>query len=90
MDARLDLERMAQHGVTVDEALSTVRFAIGGDNVVGVRQPDKTVVPLSIQHFAAGVHRHTRQGPEHAAVTTMAARCRSATWPMSLCVKRRR
>jgi Cu(I)/Ag(I) efflux system membrane protein CusA/SilA len=50
VDARLDLERMAQHGVTVDEALSTVRFAIGGDNVVGVRQPDKSVVPLSIQY----------------------------------------
>jgi Cu(I)/Ag(I) efflux system membrane protein CusA/SilA len=27
-----------------------VRFAIGGDNVVGVRQPDKTVVPLAIQY----------------------------------------
>jgi Cu(I)/Ag(I) efflux system membrane protein CusA/SilA len=50
VDAQLDLERMAQHGVTVDEALSTVRFAIGGDNVIGIRQPDKTVVPLSIQY----------------------------------------
>jgi Cu(I)/Ag(I) efflux system membrane protein CusA/SilA len=50
VDARLDLERMAQHGVTVDEALSTVRFAIGGDNVIGIRQADKTVVPLSIQY----------------------------------------
>src|SRR4029453_4371690 len=50
VDARLDLERMAEHGVTVDEALSTVRFAIGGDNLVGVRQPDKTVVPLAIQY----------------------------------------
>jgi copper/silver efflux system protein len=27
-----------------------VRFAIGGDNVVGIRQPDKTVVPLAIQY----------------------------------------
>src|SRR6185503_4257608 len=50
VDARLDLERMAEHGVTVDEALSTVRFAIGGDNLVGIRQEDKTVVPLSIQY----------------------------------------
>ena len=50
IDARLNLERMAQHGVTVDEALPTVRFAIGGDNVVGIRQPDKTVVPLAIQY----------------------------------------
>jgi Cu(I)/Ag(I) efflux system membrane protein CusA/SilA len=50
VDARLDLERLAKHGVTVDEAMSTVRFAIGGDNVVGVRQPDKTIVPLAIQY----------------------------------------
>jgi Cu(I)/Ag(I) efflux system membrane protein CusA/SilA len=52
VDAQLDLERMAQHGVTVDEALATVRFAIGGDNVIGIRQADKTIVPLSIQYAA--------------------------------------
>jgi Cu(I)/Ag(I) efflux system membrane protein CusA/SilA len=50
VDAQLDLERMAQRGVTVGEALPTVRFAIGGDNVVGIRQSDKTVVPLAIQY----------------------------------------
>jgi len=50
VDAQLDPERLAQHGVTVDEALATVRFAIGGDNVIGIRQADKTVVPLSIQY----------------------------------------
>ena len=50
VDAQLDLERMAEHGVTVDEALPTVRFAIGGDNVVNVRQADQTVVPLAIQY----------------------------------------
>ena len=27
-------ERMAEHGVTVDEAMATVRYAIGGDNIV--------------------------------------------------------
>jgi Cu(I)/Ag(I) efflux system membrane protein CusA/SilA len=50
VDVQLDLARMARHDVTVEEALPTVRFAIGGDNVVGVRQPDKTVVPLAIQY----------------------------------------
>lgn len=50
VDARLDLERMATHGVTIDEALPTVRFAIGGDNAISVRQADKTVVPLAIQY----------------------------------------
>ena len=52
VDAQLDLERMAEHGVTVDEAMPTVRFAIGGDNVVGIREPDKTIVPLAIQYSA--------------------------------------
>ena len=50
VDARLDLERMAARGVTMDEALPTVRFAIGGDNAISVRQSDKTVVPLAIQY----------------------------------------
>ena len=50
VDAQLDLQRLAEHGVTVDEALTTVRFALGGDNAVGIRQPDKTVVPLAIQY----------------------------------------
>ncbi|MSO30206.1 MAG: efflux RND transporter permease subunit [Acidobacteria bacterium] len=50
VDARLDLERMAQRSVTVDEAMATVRFAIGGDNVVGIREADKTIVPLAIQY----------------------------------------
>ena len=50
VDVQLDLPRMARHGVTVDEAMATVRFAIGGDNVVGIRQPDTTVVPLAIQY----------------------------------------
>ncbi len=65
VDAQLDLERMAARGVTIDEALPTVRFAVGGDNVVGIRQADKTVVPLAIQ-VLAGIHRYARQGAEHA------------------------
>lgn len=50
VDARLDLVRMAERGVTVQEALSTVRFGIGGDNLIRVRQPDKTVVPVAVQY----------------------------------------
>lgn len=50
VDVQNDLERMAQNGVTVDEAMLTVRYGIGGDNVVGVNQPDKTVIPLNIQY----------------------------------------
>jgi Cu(I)/Ag(I) efflux system membrane protein CusA/SilA len=50
VDVQNDLERMAQQGVTVDEAMSTVRYAIGGDNVVNVKQPDGTTVPLNVQY----------------------------------------
>jgi Cu(I)/Ag(I) efflux system membrane protein CusA/SilA len=50
VDVRNDLERMAQHGVTVDEAMSTVRYAVGGDNIVNVREANNTVVPLGIQY----------------------------------------
>jgi Cu(I)/Ag(I) efflux system membrane protein CusA/SilA len=50
VDARLDLQRMASHGVTVEEAMPTIQFAIGGDNVIGIRQADKTVVPLAVQY----------------------------------------
>ena len=50
VDVQQDLERMAEHGVTVDEAMLTVRYAIGGENVVGIKQSDNTIVPLSMQY----------------------------------------
>src|SRR4029078_5955055 len=50
VDVRNDLERMGQHGVTVDEAMSTVRYAIGGDNIVGVKEAAGAVVPLNVQY----------------------------------------
>src|SRR4029079_139031 len=50
VDVRNDLQRMAEHGVTVDEAMATVRYAIGGDNIVNVKQANNTVVPLAVQY----------------------------------------
>jgi len=50
VDVRNDLQRMADHGVTVDEAMATVRYAIGGDNIVGVKQSNNTVIPLAVQY----------------------------------------
>jgi len=50
VDVRNDLGRMGEHGVTVDEAMATVRYAIGGDNIVGVKQASDTVIPLSVQY----------------------------------------
>jgi len=52
VDVQNDLERMAEHGVTVEEAISTVRYAIGGDNIANVKQPDNVLVPLSMQYSA--------------------------------------
>jgi copper/silver efflux system protein len=49
-DVRYDLERLAEHGVTAEEAMLTVRYGIGGDNVVGIKQADNTVVPLAVQY----------------------------------------
>ena len=44
-----DLELMAKEGIIADEAILTVRYAIGGENIVDIRQSDNTVVPLSMQ-----------------------------------------
>ena len=49
IDVRNDLERMAAHGVAVDEAMPTVRYAIGGDNIASVKA-DEAVVPLNLQY----------------------------------------
>ena len=52
VDVRNDLRRMAEHGVTVDEAMATVRYAIGGDNIVSVKESGDVVIPLSVQYSA--------------------------------------
>jgi len=50
IDVQHDLELLAEHGVTVDEAMLTVRYAIGGENITSMRQADNTIVPLSMQY----------------------------------------
>jgi Cu(I)/Ag(I) efflux system membrane protein CusA/SilA len=50
VDVRNDLERMAERGVTADEAMLTIRYAIGGDNILGIKQAGNTIVPLSLQY----------------------------------------
>jgi len=49
VDVQNDLGRLAESGVTVDEEMLTVRYAIGGENVVGIKA-DNTTVPLSVQY----------------------------------------
>jgi len=50
VDVRHDPKRLAEHGVTVEEAMLTVRYAVGGENIAGLRQPDNTTVPLSMRY----------------------------------------
>jgi Cu(I)/Ag(I) efflux system membrane protein CusA/SilA len=50
VDVQNDLGRLADNGITIDEAMLTVRYAIGGENVAVMRQADGTTVPLSIQY----------------------------------------
>ena len=49
LDVRNDLQRMAEHRVTVDEAMSTIRYGIGGDNIATVRAAGATM-PLNLQY----------------------------------------
>jgi copper/silver efflux system protein len=49
IDVRNDLDRMAQHNVTVDEAMATVRYGIGGDNIATVRS-EGAMIPLNVQY----------------------------------------
>jgi Cu(I)/Ag(I) efflux system membrane protein CusA/SilA len=49
-DVRYDLPRLAEQGVSADEAMLTVRYGIGGDNVLGIKQTDGTTIPLAVQY----------------------------------------
>ena len=49
-DVQYQLARLAEHGITADEAMLAVRYGIGGDNLLGIKQTDGTVVPLAIQY----------------------------------------
>jgi Cu(I)/Ag(I) efflux system membrane protein CusA/SilA len=51
-DVQYQLARLGQHGITADEAMLTVRYGIGGDNLLSIKQGDGTVVPLAVQYSA--------------------------------------
>lgn len=50
IDARLDPVRLAHAGVGADEAMPVVRYAIGGDNVVAIKERGGLAVPLNVQY----------------------------------------
>ncbi len=51
IDVQFDPVRLASAGISADEAMPIVRYAIGGDNAVGIKEPNATTpVPLSVQY----------------------------------------
>jgi Cu(I)/Ag(I) efflux system membrane protein CusA/SilA len=50
VDVNFDFERLAKYGIAADEAMLTVRYALGGENVARIKQADNTIVPLGIQY----------------------------------------
>jgi copper/silver efflux system protein len=50
IDVQNDLERMAAHNVTVDEAMDTVRYAIGGDNILSIKRENGATTALAVQY----------------------------------------
>ena len=50
IDVQNDLQRMAGQGVTVAEAMDTVRYAIGGDNILNIKRENGATVALALQY----------------------------------------
>jgi Cu(I)/Ag(I) efflux system membrane protein CusA/SilA len=50
IDVQSDLERMAAEGVTVTEAMDTVRYAVGGDNILRIKRADGATLGLALQY----------------------------------------
>ena len=68
IDIHNDLERMATHGVTIEEAMDTVRYAIGGDNILNIKRANGATVPLSVQY--SGEYIDTVEKVKNAPVAT--------------------
>ncbi len=50
INVKNDLQRLAEQKVMADEAMLTIRYAIGGENIVRIREPDNSSIPLSMQY----------------------------------------
>jgi len=50
IDVQFDPVKLSAAGMGADEAMPIVRYAIGGDNVVGIKEPNSVAVPLSVQY----------------------------------------
>jgi len=49
IDTQFDLEKLAQWGIPLDEALLFVKYALSGENVASIKQEDRWV-PLNLQY----------------------------------------
>ncbi len=67
IDVRNDLGRMAERGVTVDEAMTTIRYGIGGDNI-GTVKSGGAAIPLNLQYSPEYID--TLEKVRHAPVVT--------------------
>lgn len=50
IDTRFDPLRLAARGVLADDAMITLRYAIGGDNAAAIRDASGLQIPLSVQY----------------------------------------
>jgi Cu(I)/Ag(I) efflux system membrane protein CusA/SilA len=50
IDVEFDPLRLSAAGIGADEAMPIVRYAIGGDNVVAIKQENSLAIPLSVQY----------------------------------------
>jgi Cu(I)/Ag(I) efflux system membrane protein CusA/SilA len=50
IDVEFDPRRLAAAGMTAEEAMPVVRYAIGGDNFVTIKGDDGAAIPMSLQY----------------------------------------
>jgi len=50
IDVEFDPQRLAAAGITAEEAMPVVRYAIGGDNFLTIKGEDGAAIPLSLQY----------------------------------------
>ncbi len=50
INVEFDPKRLAERGIAAEEAMPVVRYAIGGDNVLAVKDSDGVSIPLSLQY----------------------------------------
>jgi len=72
VDAVYDVDRLAAQDVTLTEAEATVRYGIGGDNVVNIPQTDQSRIPLALQY--SGEYTDTLHKAGTVAVVTATGR----------------